>query len=159
VGFSAVVVANPDGTYTLQITSSNPSYTITGSNGMVGGRVFEGTGIADIKVAGNISTQLSNLDYSKADEFNQFSRLWWDNSKNIYQGLTSAIAGNLNSYKKQYDIEKAVLSSLNAKLQEMQGVSIDKEFMEVFQLQKSYQALAKVVSAIDELIQTTLNMV
>jgi flagellar hook-associated protein 1 FlgK len=52
-----------------------------------------------------------------------------------------------------------VLSSLNAKLQEMQGVSIDKEFMEVFQLQKSYQALAKVVSAMDELIQTTLNMV
>jgi flagellar hook-associated protein 1 FlgK len=82
------VVANPDGTYTLQITSSNPSYTITDSNGMVGGRVFEGTGIADIKVAGNISTQLSNLDYSKADEFNQFSRLWWDDSKNIYQGLT-----------------------------------------------------------------------
>jgi len=159
VGFSAVVVANPDGTYTLQITSSNPSYTITDSNGMVGGRVFEGAGISDIKVAGNISTQLSNLDYSKADEFNQFSRLWWDNSKNIYQGLTSAIAGNLNSYKKQYDIENAVLNSLNAKLQEMQGVSIDKEFMEAFQLQRSYQALAKVVSAMDELIQTTLNMV
>ncbi|NAZ07108.1 MAG: flagellar hook-associated protein FlgK [Thermocrinis sp.] len=159
VGFSAVVVANPDGTYTLQITSSNPSYTITDSSGMVGGRVFEGTGIADIRVAGNISTQLSNLDYSKADEFNQYSRLWWDNSKNIYQGLTNAIAGNLNSYKKQYDIENAVLNSLNAKLQEMQGVSIDKEFMEVFQLQRSYQALAKVVSAMDELIQTTLNMV
>jgi flagellar hook-associated protein 1 FlgK len=133
VGFSAVVVANPDGTYTLQITSSNPSYTITDSNGMVGGRVFEGTGISDIKVAGDTSTQLSNLDYSKADEFNQFSRLWWDNSKNIHQGLTNAIAGNLNSYKKQYDIENAMLSSLNAKLQEMQGVSIDKEFMEAFQ--------------------------
>jgi flagellar hook-associated protein 1 FlgK len=159
VGFSAVVVANPDGTYTLQITSSNPSYTITDSNGMVGGRVFEGTGISDIKVAGDTSTQLSNLDYSKADEFNQFSRLWWDNSKNIHQGLTNAIAGNLNSYKKQYDIENAMLSSLNAKLQEMQGVSIDKEFMEAFQLQRSYQALAKVVSAMDELIQTTLNMV
>jgi flagellar hook-associated protein 1 FlgK len=158
-GFSAAVVANPDGTYTLQITSSNPSYTITDSNGMVGGRVFEGAGISDINVAGNISTQLSNLDYSKADEFNQFSRLWWDNSKNIYQGLTNIIAGNLNSYKKQYDIENAMLSSLNAKLQEMQGVSIDKEFMEAFQLQRSYQALAKVVSAMDELIQTTLNMV
>jgi flagellar hook-associated protein 1 FlgK len=159
VGFSAAVVANPDGTYTLQITSSDPSYTITDSNGMVGGRVFEGLGISDINVAGDISTQLSNLDYSKADEFNQFSRLWWDNSKNIYQGLTNAIAGNLNSYKKQYDIENAVLSSLNAKLQEMQSVSIDREFMEVFQLQRSYQALAKVVSAMDELIQTTLNMV
>jgi flagellar hook-associated protein 1 FlgK len=157
--FSAVVVANPDGTYTLQITSSDPSYTITDSNGMVGGRVFEGAGISDINVAGDISTQLSNLDYSRADEFNQFSRLWWDNSKNIYQGLTNAIAGNLNSYKKQYDIENAMLGSLNAKLQEMQGVSIDKEFMEAFQLQRSYQALAKVVSAMDELIQTTLNMV
>jgi len=159
VGFSAEVVANPDGTYTLRITSSDPSYTITDSNGMVGGRVFEGVGISDINVAGNISTQLSNLDYSRADEFNQFSRLWWDNSKNIYQGLTNAIAGNLNSYKKQYDIENAVLSSLNARLQEMQSVSIDKEFMEVFQLQRSYQALAKVVSAMDELIRTTLNMV
>jgi flagellar hook-associated protein 1 FlgK len=159
VGFSAVVVANPDGTYTLQITSSDPSYTVTDSSGMVGGRVFEGAGISDVKVVGDISTQLSNLDYSKADEFNQFSRLWWDNSKNIYQSLTNAIAGNLNSYKKQYDIENAVLNSLNAKLQEMQGVSIDKEFMEVFQLQRSYQALAKVVSAMDELIQTTLNMV
>ncbi len=159
VGFSASVVTNPDGTYTLQITSSDPSYIIEDTNGMIGGRVFEGVGISNIKVAGDVLTQLSNLDYSKVDEFNHFSRLWWDNSKNLYQGLTNAVANNLNSYKKQYDIESAVLNSLNAKLQEMQGVSIDKEFMEVFQLQRSYQALAKVVSAMDELIQTTLNMV
>jgi len=159
VGFSANVITNPDGTYTLQIISSDPSYIIEDSQGMVGTRVFQGVGIGDISVDSNLYLYLSNLDYSKADEFNDFSRSWWDHSKDIYQGLTNSIATNLNEYKRQSDIESAVLNSIEAKLQELQGVSIDKEFMEIFQLQKSYQALAKVVSALDELLQTTLNMV
>ena len=158
-GFSANVITNPDGTYTLQITSSDPSYIIEDSQGMVGTRVFQGAGIGDISVDSNLYLYLSNLDYSKVDEFNDFSRSWWDHSKDIYQGLTNSIATNLNEYKRQSDIESAVLNSIEAKLQELQGVSIDKEFMEIFQLQKSYQALAKVVSALDELLQTTLNMV
>jgi len=158
-GFTASVVQNPDGTYTIKITASSPSYVIEDSMGMTGSRVFQGTSIGDLGIVPNLSSHVSNLDYSKTDEFNNFSRLWWDNSKNIYQGLTSAVASNLNGYKRQHQIENALLSSLEAKLQEIQGVSIDKEFMEILQLQRSYQALARIVSALDEMIQTTLNMV
>ncbi len=158
-GFTASVITNPDGTYTLQITSSDPSYVIEDSQGMVGARVFQGTGIGDFSYDPNLSFNLSNLDYSKADEFNNFSRSWWDHSKEIYQSLTNSIATNLNEYKRQHNIESNVLNSIEAKLQELQGVSIDKEFMEIFQLQRSYQALAKVISALDELLQSTLNIV
>ncbi|WP_448587989.1 flagellar hook-associated protein FlgK [Thermocrinis sp.] len=156
VGFTASVITNPDGSYTLRITSSDPSYIIEDSQGMTGIRMFEGSGIGDLRANPQL---VFNLDYSKTDEFNQFSRSWWENSKNIYQGLTNSVATNLNEYKRQSNIESAVLSSIEAKLQEMQGVSIDKEFMEILQLQRSYQALARVVSALDELLQTTLNMV
>ncbi|MFN7065725.1 MAG: flagellar basal body rod C-terminal domain-containing protein, partial [Aquificaceae bacterium] len=59
----------------------------------------------------------------------------------------------------KHDIENALLSSINAKLQEMQGVSVDNEFIELMKLQRGYEAIARTVRAMDEMLQATINMV
>ena len=157
--FTASLITNPDGTYTMKITALNSSYTIEDSTGLVhrSEPLFVGNGISNMAINPGINIQ--NLDYEKADEFMDFSRGWWEGSKGVYNSLVDSIASRQKDLKTKYDIENALLSSINAKLQEMQGVSVDNEFMELMKLQRSYEALARVVNTMDEMLQSTLNMV
>ncbi|HAV40092.1 MAG TPA: flagellar hook-associated protein FlgK [Aquificaceae bacterium] len=159
VNFTASLITNPDGTYTMKITALNSSYTIEDSNGLVhrSEPLFVGNGISNMAINPGINIQ--NLDYEKADEFMDFSRGWWEGSKGVYNSLVDSIASRQKDLKTKYDIENALLSSINAKLQEMQGVSVDNEFMELMKLQRSYEALARALNTMDEMLQATLNMV
>jgi len=159
--FTASLITNPDGTYTMSITANDPSYTIEDSNNLIhrSEPLFVGNGISDMAINPNINLYIQNLDYEKVDEFMDFSRGWWEGSKSIYNGLVDNIASRQKDLKTKYDIESALLSSINAKLQEMQGVSVDNEFIELMKLQRSYEALARVVNTMDEMLQSTLNMV
>lgn len=159
--FSASLITNPDGTYTMRISSNNPSYTIEDSNGLIhrSEPLFVGNDISSMDINANVNLYIQNLDYEKVDEFMNFSRGWWEGSKGIYNGLVDNIASRQRDLKTKYDIESALLSSINAKLQEMQGVSVDKEFMELMKLQRGYEALARVISKMDEMLQVTINMV
>ncbi len=159
-GFSATVVSNPDGTFSLRIDNSgNYSVKDTGGNIYESSPVFTGTGLSDIALAPNLRDNLRDLKYSLADEFSEFANGWWDNTKAKVNTLIDDIASTQSDLRKEKDVEGALLDSINDKLLQMQGVSIDREFMEIMKLQRSYQASAKVVSAMDELLQTTLNMV
>ncbi len=164
VGFRANVVVNTNGTYSLEVISENTSYTITDPTGLGlqstdRARLFVGYDISSMQVNPSIEIILNNLDYARADEFADYSRVWWEAVNGDYSGLANAVATNLHDTKSKENIESSLLSSINAKLQEIQGVSIDKEFLEVMKLQRSYQAIAKAITAMDELLQTTLNMV
>lgn len=159
--FSASLIQNPDGTYTMRITANNPSYTIEDSNNLIyrSEPLFTGTGIGDMALNPNINNYIQNLDYEKVDEFMDFSRGWWEDVKVIYNGLVDSVASRQRDLRTRYDIENALLNSLNARLQEMQGVSVDNEFIELMKLQRSYEALARTINAMDEMLQATLNMV
>lgn len=161
VYFNASLVSNPDGTYTMKITPTDPSYTISESNNLIhrSEPLFVGTGIGDIELSPSAGMYVQNLDNEKVDEFMDFSRGWWEDAKVIYNNLVDAIASRQNDLKKKHEIEKALLNSIEAKLQEMQGVSVDNEFIELMKVQRSYQALAQVISRMDEMLQSTLNMI
>ena len=159
-GFSATVVNNPDGTFTLRIDNAgNYSVNDTGGNIYESSPVFAGTGLADISLAPNLRDDLRDIDFALTDEFSEFSNLWWDNTKGKVNTLIDDIASTQSDLRKELDVEGALLDSLNDKLMQMQGVSIDREFMEIMKLQRSYEAAAKVVSTMDELLETTLRMV
>ncbi len=159
--FNASVVNNPDGTFSLLIQTTDPSYTITDSNNDIyrAEKVFTGTSANDIDVDPQLETNLNNLDFSKTDEFTDLARDWWQGTGDMYRDLINTIASTQNDLKKREEIESALLSSIDTKLKEYQGVSVDKEFLEMMQIKRVYEASAKMVRAIDELLQTTINMV
>ncbi len=159
--FSASLIQNPDGTYTMRITSNNPSYTIEDSNNLIyrSEPLFIGAGIGDMALNPNINNYMQNLDYEKVDEFMDFSRGWWEDVKVLYNGLVDSVASRQRDLRTRYDIENALLNSLKARIQEIQGVSVDNEFIELMKLQRSYEALARTINAMDEMLQATLNMV
>ncbi|MFN3599562.1 MAG: flagellar hook-associated protein FlgK [Aquificaceae bacterium] len=159
--FTASLVNNPDGTYTMLISSSNPSNTIEDSNNLIhrSEALFVGNSISDIDITPNLNNYLQNLDYEKVDEFTDFSRNWWEDAKALYNDFINTLSSRQKDLRVNYDIESVILNSLNTRLQDMQGVSVDEEFMELMNLQKIYDAMARAVKTMDEMIQSTLNMV
>jgi flagellar hook-associated protein 1 FlgK len=160
-GFSATLVANPDGTYTLRIENADPDAEVTDTGGNVyeSSAVFEGTGIGDIRVVPSLPQDLEDLDFDHTDTFSGFANLWWETTKGLVEDLIDDISTTQADVKDKLRIESALLESLDRRLKEMQSVSIDREFMEIMKIQRTYEAVARIVRAIDELIQTTLNMV
>lgn len=159
--FTVSLIQNPDGTYTMRITATDPNYSIEDSNNLIhrSEGLFVGTGISDMALNSNINTYIQNISYERVDEFMDFSRTWWEGTKSVYNSLVDKIASRQKDLKTKHEIENALLNSLNARLQEIQGVSIDNEFIEIMKLQRSYEALARTINAMDEMIQATLNMI
>jgi flagellar hook-associated protein 1 FlgK len=60
----------------------------------------------------------------------------------------TAMSSSLNDYSQ----------SLTAQQQQMSGVSLDEEAIQIMQYQQSYQASAKMVTTVDQLFQTLMNM-
>ena len=160
-GITATVVSNPDGTYSLRIDTSAPSQRVvdSGNNFYESSPVFSGDSLSTMETATTLQSDLQDLDYSLADTFSNFSSQWWNSSQSLVQNLINDISTTQADVQDKLRIESALLESIDRRLQEMQGVSIDKEFMEIMKIQRTYEAVARVVSKIDELLQTTLNMV
>ncbi len=161
VGFSATVISNPDGTYTLRIENSDPRYSVmdSGGNFFKSSPVFTGSGLSDIEPVNTLRDDLEDIDFSLTDTFSEFGNKWWDDTKGLVNDLIKDISTTQADVKDKLRIETALLEALDRKLKEMQGVSIDKEFMELMKIQRTYEAVAKIVTAVDELLQTTLRMV
>jgi len=159
-GFSATVITNPDGTYTLRVENSNPAYSVsdTGGNFYESSPVFQGTGLPDIAPVSTLRGDIDDIDFSLSSTFSDLGNSWWEGTKRKVMDLVGDISTTQADLKDKLKVESALLESLDRKLQEMQGVSIDEEYMEIMKIQRTYQAVAKIVATIDELIQTTLNM-
>ncbi len=158
-GVSASVVGNPDGTYTLRIdVPEGFSISDSGGNFFESSPVFEGTGAGDISPVATLSSDVRDLDYALADTFSELANFWWRDTESKVNDLINDISTTQADTKDKLRIEGALLESLERRLQEIQGVSIDREFMEIIKLQRTYEAVARIVRTLDELIQTTLNM-
>lgn len=58
----------------------------------------------------------------------------------------------------QRDIESAVLDNATSRRFAISGVSLDEEMARLLETQKAYEAAAKIVQTVDEMMQTVLNM-
>jgi flagellar hook-associated protein 1 FlgK len=167
--FSASVVANQDGTYSLYVSSSNPSnYTMTDSSSnmnMGGGNVyksemaFEGIDALSISINPSLGAILQNVDPNAASNFSYYSNSWWGSSKSLYQNLIGSVASTVNVLQTSYSSMSSLVNSISSQVSQVQGVSLDQQYITLQNLQQDYQASASIVGILNNLMQTTLNMV
>ncbi len=78
-------------------------------------------------------------------------------------GFFSSIAGSvgsmLNQAKTDSTVNQQTLSQAQNLRQQLSGVSLDTEAVNMMQLQRSYQAASKVITVVDELTQNLMDMV
>lgn len=104
-------------------------------------------------VSNGIALQLAALDSAPGGQINGLSFTQY------FGTLTSQVGAAVSSATASATAQSGVVAQAKTLQQQLSGVNIDEEAIRLVQLQSSYQAASKVVTIIDELTQTLMNMV
>jgi len=75
-----------------------------------------------------------------------------------FNTLYSELGAESRSVTTEYDFTAGVLSELNDRQDRLAGVNIDEELADILRFQYMYQAAAKMITTVDEMMQTILAM-
>jgi flagellar hook-associated protein 1 FlgK len=78
--------------------------------------------------------------------------------KDTYQATVNQLASATSAAKTSASAADAVKDTLTAQREALSGVSLDEEAVNLMKQQRAFQGAAKLVAAVDELMQTVLNM-
>jgi flagellar hook-associated protein 1 FlgK len=76
-----------------------------------------------------------------------------------FGALTSSVGNAVNNANNGATAQTQLVAQAKSLQQQVSGVSLDEEAVRLVQLQGSYQAASKVVTVIDELTQSLMNMI
>ncbi len=117
-------------------TIENPTDRIRTYNG-------DGDGSNAIKIA---QLKHANFFNEGKSSFNDF-----------YNQLVTHVASTSKHYETEMVYSKSLLTQLDAKRAELSGVSLDEELANLIQFQHAYNASAKVITVIDEMLDKVIN--
>jgi len=80
-------------------------------------------------------------------------------ASNFYNSMITDIGNQLKDSSFLYDSQQLIVQQLENQRESISGVSLDEEMTKLMQYEQAYQAATKVVSTVDEMVQTLLLMV
>jgi flagellar hook-associated protein 1 len=76
----------------------------------------------------------------------------------FYGGLAGRVGGQLNDATGQYQVQQSLVAQAQSQRQQVSGVSLDEEATIMIEFQRAYQAASKFITVIDQLTQTTIDL-
>lgn len=76
-----------------------------------------------------------------------------------YQSMVNGVANSAAAAKTNSEAASTVLETLQAQREMLSGVSLDEEAINLVRQQRAFQGAARLISAVDEMMRTLLNMV
>jgi flagellar hook-associated protein 1 len=132
---------------------------------------FAGTGAADIRISDTVAGDLSAIAIAAGPNSPGDSSVALKIA-NLQQASIPALGDSITGYYASYiaqfglDIQKSeqmassqkdLVSFLSAQRESIAGVSLDEEATYMLGAQRSYQASARVITAVDQMLQTIIN--
>lgn len=181
--FKATFMDN--GAFSLSPTSNNSGYTIgiqdKGTNfpGTVGiSQFFTGTDASNIDVkseykknpsliqgygapiSGNrdVANSMLQLQYDSVNFYGKSGSVSRDTIAGYYSAVTTKVATDASASTASYDTNEALYNTINTQFQSISGVNKDEELAKLIQYQKSYTAAAKIITTINEMLDTLLGI-
>lgn len=125
--------------------------------------LFSGTDVNSLTFNSNNVASLSSSDLES------LSQLQWDRNLTIgsssntsfsdfYQSLLVTISSDVEDNKFKLDSQNSIVNSLETTYNNLTKVDPDTEMINLLQYQAAYQANAKIVTAVNEMLQTLLKM-
>ncbi|MCB4203378.1 flagellar hook-associated protein FlgK [Deferribacterales bacterium Es71-Z0220] len=152
--------------YTFSFVEDTTNFLV--ASGLYG--YFKGSGASDIAVNDFLATNPNFIatakstapgDNSNALELSnlKFSKLVNGNYSidEFYSVFTTTIAADKNQVNTFYDSKKQSVDQFTMKLEQIKGVSIDEEFTNLIKFQKAYEANARFITAVDQMIDKLIN--
>lgn len=113
-----------------------------------------------------ISDNVSSLS---SDDLENLSQIQWSTNLTIgstsntsfsefYQNLLVTVSSNVENNSFKLDSQNAIVNSLETTYNNLTKVDSDEEMINLLQFQAAYEANAKIITAVDEMLQTLLAM-
>jgi len=174
-----------NGAFSLSPTSLNNGYTIAiqdnGTNfpGAIGvNQFFTGTNGSNIDVkteykknplliqaygapvVGNhdVANAMLQLQYNSLNFYGKDGSSSKETIAGYYSALTTKVATDASASSTSYDTNEALHNTINTQYQSISGVNKDEELANLIQYQSSYSAAAKIITTIDEMLNTLLGI-
>jgi flagellar hook-associated protein 1 FlgK len=151
-------------------TIHGAGYSLTGSSNA---KFFDGSDASDIKVNASLMgnpalLQVSAVNGAVGDNQVALSLAQLANNGNAalnnqtfsqnYAQTVAALGQSLSSLNNQLEDQTAVSNMLGTQRNSVSGVSLDEEMTDMVKFQKAFQASAKLITTVDELLDTVVNM-
>lgn len=75
----------------------------------------------------------------------------------FYNELVTEVASKSKRYETELSYSRSLISQLDAKRQELSGVSLDEELANLIKFQHAYNAAAKIITTVDEMLDKIIN--
>ena len=174
-----------DGTFSLSPTSTNSTYTIaiedSGTNfpGAIGVSQFlTGSDASDISVAteyqkdpssiegfaapisgdNTVANAMVQLQYDTLSFYNSNGTVSSETLEGYYSALTTNIATDASAASASLSTNETLYNTVYTEFQSTSGVNEDEELVNLIMYQASYTAAAKIITTIDEMLDTLLGM-
>ena len=129
--------SNAGAAASMSVALTNPNQVAASSDGTVGN--------------GDNATALANLQNQNI--------VSGQTPADYYSNLVFQLGNSVSNATTQQDAVSSVLQQLNNQLSSISGVSLDEEATNLILYQRAYEASARVMSVLDELVSDTINMV
>ena len=111
----------------------------------------------------------NNLSLLTDDDLENLAQMQWDENLTIgttedtsfsefFQNLLVTISSNVENNNFKLESQNAIVNSLETTYNNLTKVDQDEEMINLLQYQAAYEANAKVITVVDEMLQTLLNM-
>lgn len=144
---------------TVKEDKNNPATLFTTNNLEINPELLKGDGY-------NLLALSSSKGESDTTLIEKLIKDWKSSSANLegysvdgyYQKIITDLAIEINAAKENYEAQTTMVSSLDNKRTSISAVSLDEELSDMLKFQYAYNAAAKIVSTIDEMIQSVVAM-
>jgi flagellar hook-associated protein 1 len=133
---------------------------ITSVNAAASSPVFSGTGATDMAVVATSATISAGVSGGPAGDNSvalAIAALRGGAVDTGYAGLIATIGSDVRTAEGNSSTSASVLDSLTARRQSVAGVSMDEEMTNMIRYQRGYQAAARALTTMDEMLNTLIN--
>jgi flagellar hook-associated protein 1 FlgK len=133
---------------------------ITGVNSLSASPVFTGTGATDIAVVATSATISAGAAGGPAADnsvANAIRALRGGTVDTAYAGLVRQIGSDVQTANSTNTTANSVLDSVSTQRMSVSGVSMDEEMASLIRFQRGYQAAARALTTMDDILNTLIN--
>lgn len=114
----------------------------------------------DAPIAGNnkVANAMVQMQYDKFDFHRSGTSTVTETVEGFYRFVTTEIGTDGENAGRSYETSKALFNTINAEFQSISGVNEDDELADLIRFQASYGANAKVISTINQMLDTLLGI-
>jgi flagellar hook-associated protein 1 FlgK len=114
--------------------------------------------LAAIDPAANVSNGVALALSQLASPVDTADKIDGVSYSQFYGGLAGRVGGQLNDATDQSQVQQSLVAQAKSLRQQASGVSLDEEATVLIEFQRAYQATSKFISVLDQLTQTTIDL-